>query len=169
MSRVQASALAVELRPVGVEEVVVGAVASLGADARDVVVDVPDDGARRASPTHRCSSGRSPTSSATPCATRRPTRRCGCGPATSSSNGHGRVDISVIDRGPGIRPADRELVFQPFQRVVDHQADGRGVGLGLAIARGFVEAMGGELAIEDTPGGGTTMVVGLPAVAPAAP
>ena len=84
-------------------------------------------------------------------------------------DGHGRVDISVIDRGPGIRPADRELVFQPFQRVVDHQADGRGVGLGLAIARGFVEAMGGELAIEDTPGGGTTMVVGLPAVAPAAP
>ncbi len=84
-------------------------------------------------------------------------------------DGRGRVDISVIDRGPGIRPADRELVFQPFQRVVDHQADGRGVGLGLAIARGFVEAMGGELAIEDTPGGGTTMVVGLPAVAPAAP
>ena len=43
-------------------------------------------------------------------------------------DGHGRVDISVIDRGPGIRPADRELVFQPFQRVVDHQADGSGVG-----------------------------------------
>jgi two-component system sensor histidine kinase KdpD len=78
--------------------------------------------------------------------------------------GHGRVDISVIDRGPGIRPVERDLVFQPFQRVVDHQADGRGVGLGLAIARGFVEAMGGDLVIEDTPGGGTTMVVGLPSV-----
>ncbi len=63
---------------------------------------------------------------------------------------------------PGHPAADRELVFQPFQRLVDHQADGSGVGLGLAIARGFVEAMGGELAIEDTPGGGTTMVVGLP-------
>ena len=46
---------------------------------------------------------------------------------------------------------------------------GRGVGLGLAIARGFVEAMGGELAIEDTPGGGTTMVVGLPVVGSGAP
>ena len=54
-------------------------------------------------------------------------------------------------------------MFQPFQRLVDHRADGAGVGLGLAIARGFVEAMGGELAIEDTPGGGTTMVVSLPA------
>ena len=42
----------------------------------------------------------------------------------------------------------------------DHQ-DGSGVGLGLAIARGFVEAMGGEVAIEDTPGGGTTMVLSL--------
>ncbi len=78
-------------------------------------------------------------------------------------DGRPRVDIRVIDRGPGIRPADRELVFQPFQRLVDHRADGAGVGLGLAIARGFVEAMGGELAIEDTPGGGVTMVVGLPA------
>ena len=72
------------------------------------------------------------------------------------------VDIRVIDRGPGIRVVDRDLVFQPFQRLGDHAADGAGVGLGLAIARGFVEAMHGELAIEDTPGGGTTMVVSLP-------
>jgi two-component system, OmpR family, sensor histidine kinase KdpD len=50
-------------------------------------------------------------------------------------------------------------VFEPFQRLVDH---GSGVGLGLAIARGFVTAMGGELSIEDTPGGGVTMVVSLP-------
>jgi two-component system, OmpR family, sensor histidine kinase KdpD len=72
----------------------------------------------------------------------------------------------VIDDGPGIQPTDRELVFQPFQRVVDHQTDGTGVGLGLAIGRGFIEAMAGELTIEDTPGGGTTMVVRLPAVEP---
>ena len=89
-------------------------------------------------------------------------RRRGSPPARSSHDGRGRVDIRVIDRGPGIRPIDRELVFQPFQRVVDHRADGSGVGLGLAIARGFVEAMGGELTIDDTPGGGVTMVVGLP-------
>ncbi|HVA06789.1 MAG TPA: ATP-binding protein [Acidimicrobiales bacterium] len=78
----------------------------------------------------------------------------------------GRVDIRVIDRGPGIRPEDREVVFRPFQRLGD--SDSRiGVGLGLAVARGFVEAVGGELDVEDTPGGGCTMVVRLPAVGPA--
>lgn len=60
---------------------------------------------------------------------------------------------------PAVRPSLEFNVFQPFQRLVDH---GSGVGLGLAIARGFTEAMGGELAIEDTPGGGATMIVTLP-------
>ena len=116
-----------------------------------VEVDVPGDAARRRSPTPPCWSGRSPTSSPTPSATRPAASRCASPPARSSATA-GRASTSgSIDRGPGIRPADRELVFQPFQRVVDHQADGTGVGLGLAIARGFVEAMGGELAIEDTP------------------
>jgi two-component system sensor histidine kinase KdpD len=72
-----------------------------------------------------------------------------------------RVDIRVIDRGPGIGPADRDRVFQPFQRLGD-SASGRGVGLGLAVARGFVEAVGGELEVDDTPGGGCTMVVRIP-------
>ena len=83
-------------------------------------------------------------------------------------DGTPRVAIRIIDRGPGIRPADRELVFQPFQRLVDHQADGTGVGLGLAIARGFVDSMGGELTLDDTPGGGVTMVVELPLAPPGA-
>jgi two-component system, OmpR family, sensor histidine kinase KdpD len=74
----------------------------------------------------------------------------------------GRVLLRVVDRGPGIDPKAREEVFRPFQRLVDH---GTGVGLGLAIARGFTEAMGGELSIEDTPGGGTTMVGTLPQAA----
>jgi two-component system, OmpR family, sensor histidine kinase KdpD len=51
-------------------------------------------------------------------------------------------------------------VFQPFQRLTDSQPGG-GVGLGLAVSRGFLDAMGNELLIEDTPGGGTTMVIGL--------
>ena len=68
------------------------------------------------------------------------------------------VDLRVVDRGRGIPAADRERVFQPFQRLGDNP-NGSGVGLGLAVARGFVEAMGGELAMEDTPGGGCTMVV----------
>jgi len=78
------------------------------------------------------------------------------------------VEVRVVDRGPGVRPADRERVFAPFQRLGDAPA-GQGVGLGLAVARGLTEAMGGTLTAEDTPGGGLTMVVSLamaPSVAP---
>lgn len=72
-----------------------------------------------------------------------------------------RVVISVIDHGPGI-PADRKGdLFVPFQRLGD--SSGGGLGLGLAVAHGFAEAMGGNLAAEDTPGGGTTMRLELPA------
>ena len=71
-----------------------------------------------------------------------------------------RVQLRVVDRGPGIPRGHREQVFQPFQRLGDNSNDG-GVGLGLAVARGFVDAMGGELSVEDTPGGGTTMIVEL--------
>ncbi len=73
-----------------------------------------------------------------------------------------RVDLHVVDRGPGIPPSQREDVFRPFQRLGD-RSNGSGVGLGLAVARGFVEAMGGELVVDDTPGGGVTMVISLPA------
>jgi two-component system, OmpR family, sensor histidine kinase KdpD len=73
-----------------------------------------------------------------------------------------RVDLHIVDRGPGIPPARREDVFRPFQRLGD-RSNGSGVGLGLAVARGFVEAMGGRIAVEDTPGGGVTMVISLKA------
>jgi two-component system, OmpR family, sensor histidine kinase KdpD len=75
----------------------------------------------------------------------------------------GRVDLRVVDRGPGIPADQRERVFLPFQRLGD-QSNGTGTGLGLAVARGFVEAMGGTIMVEDTPGGGLTMVVSLDAV-----
>jgi two-component system, OmpR family, sensor histidine kinase KdpD len=74
----------------------------------------------------------------------------------------GQVEIRVIDRGPGIPAADRDQVFVPFQRLGDRD-NTAGVGLGLALARGLVEAMGGTLTPEDTPGGGLTMVLALPA------
>ena len=57
-------------------------------------------------------------------------------------------------------------MFRPFERVGDSEHR-TGVGLGLAVARGFVEAVGGDLDVDDTPGGGCTMVVRLPAIAPA--
>ncbi|RLU79943.1 histidine kinase [Streptomyces griseocarneus] len=73
-----------------------------------------------------------------------------------------RVELRVIDRGPGISPANRERAFAPFQRLGDTD-NTTGLGLGLAISRGLTEAMGGTLTPEDTPGGGLTMVISLPA------
>jgi two-component system sensor histidine kinase KdpD len=77
-----------------------------------------------------------------------------------------RVELRVIDRGPGIPVKERDRVFVPFQRLGDTD-NTTGVGLGLALSRGFTEAMGGTLTAEDTPGGGLTMALSLPTVAPA--
>ena len=70
------------------------------------------------------------------------------------------MELRVIDQGPGIALSDRDRIFMPFQRLGD-QNSGNGVGLGLAVAKGFIEAMGGELTVDDTPGGGATMIIRL--------
>ncbi|MEU0398413.1 sensor histidine kinase KdpD [Streptomyces sp. NPDC006208] len=69
-----------------------------------------------------------------------------------------RVEVRVVDRGPGVPDEAKERIFAPFQRHGDAPR-GAGVGLGLAVARGFTEAMGGTLTAEDTPGGGLTMML----------
>lgn len=69
--------------------------------------------------------------------------------------------VRVVDHGPGIPRDMRAIVLRPFQRQGD-VASGQGVGLGLAIADGFAESLGGVLEIEDTPGGGCTMVLTIP-------
>ncbi|WP_148616109.1 DUF4118 domain-containing protein [Nocardioides rubriscoriae] len=71
-----------------------------------------------------------------------------------------RVEVMVVDRGPGVPAPQRERMFEPFQRLSDTTPGG--LGLGLAVAQGLTEALGGELSAEDTPGGGLTMVLSLP-------
>ena len=73
-----------------------------------------------------------------------------------------RVLIAVVDEGPGIPRGTEEQLFGPFQRLGDHD-NSIGVGLGLSVARGFVEAMGGTIAATDTPGGGLTVEIDLAA------
>lgn len=71
----------------------------------------------------------------------------------------GRLVIRVVDQGPGFPEGERERIFEPFYR---REGGGRGFGLGLAIAKGFVEANGGEIAAESVPGQGSTFVVTFP-------
>jgi two-component system sensor histidine kinase KdpD len=156
MSRVHANAVTPALRPTSLDEVVPAAVDSLGPRAKTIEIDVPDD---------------VPAVDADPALLERVVANlvdnalthAGDAPVHVEAGSIGdRVLLRVVDRGPGIPPADRERVFHPFQRLDDTgRRRGTGVGLGLAVARGFIQAMGGELTIEDTPGGGTTMVVEL--------
>ena len=154
MSRLQSGALRFQARPVGYEEVVPAALASLS--GRTNIVDITLDETL-------------PRVQADPALLERAVANLAANAiAAAGDDGRvrieagavgGRVDLRVVDRGPGIPLADRERIFEPFQRLGDGVG---GVGLGLAVAKGFVDAMGGELTVEDTPGGGLTMVVGLP-------
>ncbi|QRV30643.1 sensor histidine kinase KdpD [Streptomyces californicus] len=82
--------------------------------------------------------------------------------AVAASALGGRVELRVVDRGRGVPDEAKDRIFEPFQRYGDAPR-GSGVGLGLAVSRGFAEAMGGTLDAEDTPGGGLTMVLTLAA------
>jgi len=75
----------------------------------------------------------------------------------------GMVRLEVVDHGPGVPDEQKERIFEPFTRVADRHP---GVGLGLAVAKGFAEAMGGRIEAGDTPGGGLTVTVTLPAAVP---
>ncbi|HEY3722084.1 MAG TPA: sensor histidine kinase KdpD [Acidimicrobiia bacterium] len=160
MSRLQTGVMQLVMRDVGLEEIVPRALDGLPDRPVQVVLDLPEtlprvnadaplleravanvvDNARAWSPVGECV-------------------RVEAGAVA------GRVDLRVIDHGPGIPVDEREQIFLPFQRLGDNPSHGTGVGLGLAVARGFVDAMGGEVVVEDTPGGGATMVISLPAAA----
>src|SRR6201999_4059452 len=74
----------------------------------------------------------------------------------------GRVLVRVVDRGPGIPPAQQARIFEPFYRSGNGRPAPRGSGLGLAIVRGFVEANGGRVWVESLPHQATSFVVELP-------
>ena len=159
MSRLQAGALSLFPRPVGLDEIVSRALDSLDPAARGITVDIPEslpeinvdpailervivnltENALRYSPP-------------------------GQPPLLAASALGDRVELRVVDRGPGIPEKDRDRMFVPFQRLGDTD-NTTGVGLGLALSRGLAEAMGGTLTAEDTPGGGLTMTVSVPVVA----
>ena len=81
--------------------------------------------------------------------------------AVQDGTDHGVVQIEVVDHGPGVPPEQWERMVQPFEQLGDRR-NGNGVGLGLAVTKGFVEAMGGKLSAAATPGGGLTMCIELP-------
>ena len=81
-------------------------------------------------------------------------------PELSASLEDGTVLLEVADHGPGVPDEQKERIFEPFTRVGDRYPGG--VGLGLAVAKGFAEAMGGRITAADTPGGGLTVRVVLP-------
>jgi two-component system sensor histidine kinase KdpD len=158
MSRLQTGALQLRLGPVGLDEVVPAALASLSRHTDQVVIDVPETLPRvQADPALLERAVANIIDNAVSNSPEDTRVRVEAGEVA------GRVDLRIVDRGPGIAERDREKVFLPFQRLGDG-GHASGVGLGLAVAKGFVEAMGGELSIDDTPGGGLTMVVSLPAV-----
>jgi two-component system sensor histidine kinase KdpD len=157
MSRLQAGALSLFPRPAGLDEVVARALDAIGPAGRAIRVDVP---------------GTLPAVSADPAILERVVVNlaenalryspAGMPPMLAASALGDRVELRVVDRGPGIPEEDREQVFVPFQRLGDTD-NTTGVGLGLALSRGLTEAMDGTLTAEETPGGGLTMVVSLPA------
>jgi len=157
MSRLQAGALSLFPRPSGLDEIIAMSLDDLGPDGREITVDIPDAlPAVRADPAILERIVVNLTENALRYSP------AGKPPLLAASVLGDRVELRVVDRGPGIPEGDRERMFVPFQRLGDTD-NTTGVGLGLALARGLTEAMDGTLTAEDTPGGGLTMIISLPA------
>ncbi len=159
MSRLQTGTIELTRRAVALEEVVANAVDSLGAIAAHVIVDVPED-----LPLAHVDPGLLERAVANIVANALHWSPSDRPVELSARMTAPDLELRVVDHGPGVPKEERERIFQPFQRLGD-RGNG-GVGLGLAIASGFVKAMQGELLLEDTPGGGSTFRVLVPAALP---
>ncbi|MCW2505003.1 MAG: Sensor protein kdpD [Actinomycetia bacterium] len=157
LSRLQAGVLSLDLRPVALDAVAAQAVLAV-AGSGEIDVHVPDD-----LPLALADAGLLERAVANLVANARTASPAGTPVRVAGRRDGDRVLLDVIDHGPGVLAADRDRIFQPFQRLHDR---GGGLGLGLAIARGFTEAMDGTLTATGTPGGGLTMTVSLPIAAP---
>ncbi len=154
LSRLRAGAVAVVVEPVYLDDVVAQALATIGQPKEVVVVVAETVPPVEADPTLLERAVANVVANAVAWAPpAEPVR-------VEAAVVGDRVHLRVVDRGPGIAPQDRAAVFEPFQRRGDRSSQA-GAGLGLAVARGFVEAQGGELLLEDTPGGGLTVVFEL--------
>jgi len=159
MGRLQAGALQVSARPVALEEVVPAALTSLSTDTARVELDVDEHSPRvEADPALLERAVANVVSNALAWTSTDTCVRVAVDERAPD------VELRIVDHGPGVPEEDRERLFEPFQRLGDRSNDS-GAGLGLAVARGFVEAMGGRIRMEDTPGGGLTMVIVLRGVA----
>jgi K+-sensing histidine kinase KdpD len=153
-SRLEAGVLSVRSEAVALDQVVAAAMLTLPEGAAGIQVDVPED---------------LPLVRADPGLLERVLSNL---IDNAMRHGGGRVEIvatagaesaklAIVDHGPGVAPDRREALFRPFQRLDDRDAGG-GVGLGLAVAKGFTEAMGGALIADGSSGGGLTMRLRLP-------
>lgn len=151
LSRLRAGTLPLTLRETDLENVAYRAVDSLSDSGAPVDLDLPDD-----LPRVRADAGLLERALANVLANARAVTPPGALVTVRAEPvGTERLELLVIDAGPGLSRERREAVFRPFQRFDDANADGtRGLGLGLAIAKGFTEAMGGRLTVRDAPDGG---------------
>jgi two-component system sensor histidine kinase KdpD len=156
MSRLQAGAMAVHLQDVSLFDVIPGALKSIGVDMNAIqLIDSVEISEVRTDPgllervianliDNALSHGKS-------------IRK----PCVAISQYADDVQLRIIDYGPGIDPALSEVAFAPFKKLgdVDNQ---KGIGLGLALSHGLAVAIGADLLLEPTPGGGLTAIITLP-------